>query len=126
MSDIETDRGRGVSERIIGRLREAMTIEKVYGEPIEQGGATIIPVASIRMAGGGGGGGGTDDQTSGSGEGGGFGAVARPVGAYVIAPGDVRWKPALDLTRLILAVNVTAVAYFFFAWRIERARAKIN
>ncbi len=116
--------GRGVPDRIIGRLRETMTIDRVYGEPIERDGATIIPVASIRMGGGGGGGGGTDNDASGSGEGGGFGAVARPAGAYVIKEGSVRWKPALDITRLVVAVNLTAVAYFFFVWRIERAKAK--
>ena len=50
--------------------------------------------------------------------------MARPAGAYVIKEGSVRWKPALDVTRLIVVGNVTAVAYFFFIWRVERARAK--
>lgn len=114
--------GTGVSDRIIERLRGAVTIDRVYGDPIERDGTTVIPVASMRM--GGGGGGGRDEQTSGSGEGGGFGAVARPTGAYIIKEGSVSWKPALDLTRLIVAGNLTAVAYFFFTWRIARAKAK--
>ena len=118
-------RGRGVSERIIRRLREIMTIDRVYGEPIERAGTTVVPVASIIIGGGGGGGGGTDaDDNSGSGEGGGFGAVARPAGAYIIKEGSVRWKPVLDVNRLVVGLNLTAVAYFFFAWRIERARAR--
>jgi uncharacterized spore protein YtfJ len=124
MTETENQRGRGVAERVIQRLRELMTIDKVYGTPIEKGSMTLIPVASIRIGGGGGGGGGGDDHASGSGEGAGFGAVARPVGVYVIEEGNIRWKPALDIVRLVVVTNLTAVAYFFFTWRIERARAR--
>jgi uncharacterized spore protein YtfJ len=124
MTETENQRGRGVAERVIQRLRQMMTIDKVYGTPIEKGGMTLIPVASIRIGGGGGGGGGSDDHASGSGEGAGFGAVARPVGVYVIEDGNIRWKPALDIVRLVVVANLTAVAYFFFTWRIERARAR--
>ena len=37
---------------------------------------------------------------AGQGEGAGFGVMARPVGAFVIKDGDVRWKPAIDLLPL--------------------------
>jgi uncharacterized spore protein YtfJ len=37
-----------------------------------------------------------------SGGGVGYGVRARPVGAFVIKDGDVRWEPAIDATRLAL------------------------
>lgn len=113
-----------VSERILERLREVVGVERVFGAPVERDGATVIPVATIRTGGGGGGGAGGDEHGSGSGEGSGFGATARPIGAYVIRGSDVSFKPALDYTRLYVIGNVTAVAYFFFAWLTARSRAK--
>jgi uncharacterized spore protein YtfJ len=82
--------------------RDAITARRVYGEPIESEGVTVVPAASVR--GGGGGGGDADDNG-----GGGFGLAARPVGAWVIRDGDVSWRPAVDLTRL---VAIAALALF--------------
>jgi uncharacterized spore protein YtfJ len=73
--------------------RDAMSVRRVYGDPIEQDGVIVVPAAAV--AGGGGGGG--DNADNG---GGGFGLRARPVGAYVIRDGEVTWKPALDPLRL--------------------------
>ena len=47
---------------------------RVYGEPYEKNGVTLIPAA--KMAGGGGAGGGEDPSGGGSGGGGGFGIAA--------------------------------------------------
>ncbi|SEM36321.1 hypothetical protein [Rhodococcus maanshanensis] len=59
---------------------------RVYGEPYETAnGATIITVARI---------GGRRMGTS--------GAVAVPVGVFVIHDGEVAWKPAVDETRIAL------------------------
>jgi len=113
-----------ISERIIQRLRETTTVERVFGDPIERDGATLVPAASLRSGGGGGGGGGGDERGSGSGAGSGFGATARPVGAYVISGGTVRWKPAVDPVRLFVAGTLTAIAYFFFDWLRVRATVK--
>jgi uncharacterized spore protein YtfJ len=74
-----------------------MTVKRVYGDPIEQEGVTVVPVAAV---GGGGGGGGDSDNNGGAG----FGLRARPVGAYVIRGDDVRWVPAVDVTRVLLLV----------------------
>jgi uncharacterized spore protein YtfJ len=84
---------RDVVGSILTRIRDLVTAVTVYGEPIERGGVTVIP-ASLILAGGGGGGG--DDRSGGSGEGGGVGMVARPVGAFVIRDGSVAWKPAIS------------------------------
>ena len=92
-------------EQTIAGARDAITVRRVYGEPIERNGVTVIPAAAI--GGGAGGGGGEDDEGQ-RGGGSGFGLGARPVGAYVIDEGDVRWEPAIDVTRLALRVQALA------------------
>lgn len=77
--------------------RDALTVKRVYGEPIERDGVTVVPAAAVRGGAGGGGEGGDN-----GGGGGGFGIVARPIGAYVIRDGSVSWRPALDVNRLLL------------------------
>jgi hypothetical protein len=49
---------------------------------------------------------------------------ARPAGAYVIKDGTVRWRPALDVNRLLATVGAIAIAYLFTLARTEKARAK--
>ncbi|MEX1004506.1 MAG: spore germination protein GerW family protein [Acidimicrobiia bacterium] len=99
-----------VQERVVGtvlaRLQELVGDALVYGEPIERGNVTIIP-ASMVLAGGGGGGG-DDAKSGGSGEGGGMGLVARPVGAYVIRGDEVSWKPAISPGVVVLVALVGA------------------
>jgi uncharacterized spore protein YtfJ len=77
--------------------RDALTVKRVYGDPVERDGVTVIPAAAVR----GGAGGGGEGAENGSG-GGGFGIVARPIGAYVIRDGTVSWRPAIDANRLLL------------------------
>ena len=56
------------------------SVKRVYGEPYEKDGLTVIPAAVV--GGGAGGGAGHDDKGQ-EGEGGGFGVSGRPAGAYV-------------------------------------------
>jgi uncharacterized spore protein YtfJ len=79
---------------ILGGARDAITVKRVFGDPIEADGVTVIPAAKV----GGGGGGGGDDSDNG---GGGFGLGAKPVGAYVIKGDDVKWVPAVDVNRIV-------------------------
>ncbi|MFC4585437.1 spore germination protein GerW family protein [Sphaerisporangium corydalis] len=87
--------------------------QRVYGEPYEKDGVTIIPAVSVRA--GGGFGRGDDKGEYPSGVGGGGGAIARPAGAYVIRDGEVTWKPALDVDRIVLGgqilVGLVLIAY---------------
>ena len=99
----------------ISKAQDAITVKRVYGEPYEREGVVLIPAALIR--GGGGGGGGEDATGGGSGSGGGFGLGARPVGAYVIAGGQVRWEPAVDVTRIALQVMLAALGVTFLLGR---------
>jgi uncharacterized spore protein YtfJ len=82
-------------DEILEGARDAISVGRVYGDPIEQEGVTVIPAAKV---GGGGGGGGDDAQNGGAG----FGLGARPVGAFVIRGDQVRWVPAVDITRVLL------------------------
>jgi uncharacterized spore protein YtfJ len=88
-------------------VREAMTVSRVFGEPIDRSEVTIVPVASVRGVGVGGG----DERTNG---GGGFAIKARPVGAFVIRNDSVAWRPAVDLGRLVSALALVASAWLLF------------
>ncbi len=88
-------------------VRDVFTVKRVYGDPYERDGVTVIPAAIV--IGGGGGGAGEDDE-HGQGGGAGFGVFARPVGAYVVRDGTVKWEPAIARTWLIVAACGLAVA----------------
>jgi uncharacterized spore protein YtfJ len=92
---------------------------RVVGEPIERDGAVVVPVAVV--AGGSGGGSGTDGAGN-RGQGGGWGGSARPVGAYVIEDGRVRYEPVLDVTRLALVLGVVAIVKLLVIRRLWGTR----
>jgi uncharacterized spore protein YtfJ len=103
----------------ISTARDSITVDRVYGEPYERNGVTVIPAATVL----GGAGGGTGDQPDGaSGGGGGFGVQARPVGAYVIRGEEVTWKPAMDLSRVILGCQLLGLAAILLTHRRLRRR----
>lgn len=107
---------------VMAQARDALTVKRVFGEPYEKDGVTVIPAA--RVQGGAGGGGGEDPQGQGKGSGAGFGVSARPVGAFLIRGGEVTWQPALDLNRVILGGQVVAVVLLLTIWSIVRRRAR--
>jgi uncharacterized spore protein YtfJ len=94
-------------DTFIGNAKDALTVRRVYGDPYEKDGVTVIPAA--RVAGGGGGGSGRDANGP-QGEGGGFGMNATPAGAFVIKEGKVSWQPAVDPNRVLAAVAAVIVA----------------
>jgi uncharacterized spore protein YtfJ len=91
-------------DEILQGAREAITVKRVYGDPIEGEGVTIVPAAVVQ----GGGGGGGDSEGNG---GGGFGLQARPAGAWVIRDGEASWKPAVDLNRVALFAFLLGLAF---------------
>lgn len=90
-------------ERLLGKASEELSARRAFGPAIERDGTLIIPVAWV--AGGGGGGAGSPEAENGdeTGSGGGFGGVTWPLGVYVVKEGKVRWVPAVDATRVVLA-----------------------
>lgn len=127
-------------DEVLAQARDTMTVRRVFGEPIERDGLTIIPVANV-MGGGGGGGGegpvpraetGSDRAVStdahgitemASGSGAGFAVRATPAGAYVVRDGDVRWEPAVDMTRVIVMGQIVGIIFLLVMRSILRSRA---
>lgn len=103
-------------QELLSATRESLTSHRVFAEPVEHDGTTVIPVSAI--AGGGGGGGGVQEGAEGSGAG--FGLGAKPVGAYVIRDGSVRWVPAVNVEHVVTVAGIVAVAALFAAVRIVR------
>ncbi|MFC9964537.1 spore germination protein GerW family protein [Nocardia ignorata] len=87
-------------------VKDVMAVERVYAEPIERDGTTLIGVAAVS----GGAGGGGSETNGDAGSGAGFGVGAKPVGAFVIRDGNVRWQPAIDMNRLITVVGAVVLA----------------
>src|SRR5436305_14586711 len=65
---------------LVNQPKDTINVRRVYGEPYQEDGLTIIPAANVM------GGGGAGGDTEGNG-GGGFGVRARPAGAWVIKAG---------------------------------------
>ena len=95
---------------VLGRAAEAAQVRRVFGEPIEREGLTVVPAAAVRAGAGGGQGRGPKDGGSDSeGAGGGYGFSARPAGVFVIRGDQVEWRPALDLGKVILGGQLVAI-----------------
>ena len=101
--------------QLLDTARDSLTVRRVFGDPYERDGATVIPAARVRGAGGGGGG---KDERGQEGDGGGFVLTARPVGAYVVKDGAVTWQPAVDVERV---VTVAVLGWAAVAWVVSRA-----
>lgn len=108
-------------QEIMTQARDTLTVKRVFGEPVEEQGVTIIPVATIR----GGAGGGQSEGSGGEPQGGGtgFGIMARPAGAYVVKDGNASWRPALDLNRVIMGGQAVAITALLTIRAIVKARA---
>jgi len=105
---------------VVSNARDSITVKRVYGEPYERNGVTVIPAAVVM----GGGGGGTGDEEDGrSGSGGGFGIRARPVGAYVVRGEELSWQPAFDLNRVLLGCQLLGLAAIVLTHRRLRRRS---
>ena len=109
-------------QEVLAQARDSLTVKRVYGEPYEKDGVTIIPAA--RVQGGAGAGGGEDVQRQGRGSGSGFGVNARPVGAFIIRGGELSWRPAVDVNRIILGGQAVAIVALLTVRAIIKARAE--
>jgi len=108
---------------LLGKAQDAATVNRVFGEPITRDGVTVIPAA--RIAGGGGGGTGKQEgERPGEGTGGGFGVGATPAGMFVIKGGEVRWRPAVDINKIILGGQIVAVVALLTVRAVVRVLAR--
>jgi uncharacterized spore protein YtfJ len=104
-----------VDEMLQG-AQDALAVSRVYGEPIQQNGVTLIPAAEVM----GGGGGGSDEANNG---GGGFGVRTRPVGVWIIRGEAVEWEPAMDATKLALRGMLVAIVFLFVVRSVVKTLA---
>jgi uncharacterized spore protein YtfJ len=118
-------------EEVLAGAEQSITVRRVYGEPYEKNGVTIIPAA--RIMGGAGGGGAAEpmapeaDQAAGgrpTGSGVGFGLSGRPAGAYVIRGEEVKWVPAIDINRVLFGMQVVLIVFFLVLRSIAKTRAR--
>jgi uncharacterized spore protein YtfJ len=92
-----------------------MTSRRVFGDPIQIEGVTVLPVATIGGGGGGGVKGAANDNA-----GVGFGLRAQASGVFVIRDGDAKWRPALNLNRVILGGQLLGMVAILTAGLILR------
>jgi uncharacterized spore protein YtfJ len=114
------------AQRALARLTGARLC---FGRPVELKGRTVIPVASVRTAGGWGFGNQVDPDGSGSGSGGGGGGAldARPVGFIEISAEGTRFQRIDDgrtALRLIAAGSVAVLVLGRVASRRRRPARK--
>ena len=107
---------------ITSQARDALTVKRVFGEPYEKDGLTIIPAARVQGAVGAGGG--EDPQTQGKGSGGWLRHDRPPGRAFIIRNGELTWRPAIDATRIAIGGQVVAIVALLAARAIFKAWVK--
>ena len=88
-------------QQVLSGVQDALTVRRVFGDPVQADGVTLIPVACVSGAGGGG------QQAVQGGVG--FGLKARPAGVFVVRNGDASWRPAVDVNRIIAGGQLVAI-----------------
>ena len=90
-------------ERLGDSLGSTATVKSVFGEPIQQDGRTVVPIARVAYGFGAGGGGGDKTGKHEEGGGGGGGVRAFPAGALEITSAGTRFIPFMNARSLIAA-----------------------
>ena len=87
----------------IASIKDAATVKRVFGDPMEVAGKTFIPVAAVKAGFGGGfGEGKSEDDESGEAAGGGGGMCARPLGLVEITEDQTTVHHIIDVTVLAI------------------------
>jgi len=101
----------------VAKAADLLSARTVFGDSIQQDGVIVIPAAKVR--GGAGLGAGPADK----GSGGGFSVRAMPAGAFLFKDGKLRWKPAIDVNRIILGGQlILLVALLMIGSAVVRRR----
>ena len=110
--------GAGVVDRLADRIGAHAGAGAVFGEPVERGGLTIIPVAQSMWGSGAGTG---DSVEDGAGAGGGGGAMTKPLGYIEIRDHGAAFVPLHQPWQDVKLV----IAYAFMVLVISRAINRI-
>jgi uncharacterized spore protein YtfJ len=118
---------------ITERVKDAANVRVVFGEPVETtSGVTIIPVASVKVAGGGGGGTGRgrrreSEETAATGNEGGMGlglkVMATPLGYIEVKDGTARFVHIADMTKIAVGGMLLTGLLLLAATRCMRFKA---
>ncbi len=112
------------TDRFIERLASVIggraSVQAVFGEPVERGDVTVIPVARVRWGFGGGTGLMDAGPTPGSGSGGGGAASADPAGYIEIGPDGTSFRPIISAYPSPFLVLAGAVAFGIMLRAISR------
>src|SRR5438094_175103 len=117
-----------VLNSLADNLRVGASVRNVYGEPVNAGGRTVIPIARVGYGFGAGNRAGGDPETAadGAGSGGGAGMSARPVGALEITGAGTRFIPFIDPVRLGVALVLGICIGFTVGRRLGQGRAEVK
>ena len=113
IEDMELPEPGGFFEKLAEKLGAVAQATRIFGEPVERDGVTVIPVAQARWGMGGGAG------KRPKGVGGGGGAVVSPRGFIEIRSGAARFKPIVNL-KMVFVFLVAVVALVLGAWKLRR------
>ena len=115
---------RSLSER----LQVGASVRNVYGDPVDVGRRTVIPIARVSYGFGAGGGarGSEEAESERGGSGGGAGMSARPVGALEITEAGTRFIPFIDPARLGIALMAGFLVGLTLVRRSARRRHVIG
>lgn len=106
---------------LLEKARDVLTVRGAIGDPIQQDGVVVVPVAKVRSGAGGGMG---QEAADREGRGGGFGITSTPIGVFVIKDGDVSWRPAVDVNKIIVGGQLVAVVALLTIRAIVKARSR--
>jgi uncharacterized spore protein YtfJ len=124
--DMDSIRGSSVLDTV-SQAVDAGSAGRVFGTPITQGDVIMLPVARISGGGGGGGGAAPADHNGNGrqeGSGGGFGTSAKGLGVIVLKGGEVTWRPAVDINRIVLGGQIVAIVALLVARSVLRNRTR--
>ena len=103
-------------QNLLVGVQDALTVRRIFGDPVTVGQTTVIPTAAI----GGGGGGGAEGDQGGAG----FGLRGRPSGVFVLRGDQVSWKPAIDVNRVVLGGQFVAMSAMLLIASLVLRRAR--
>lgn len=117
----------------VDELMRRMSAKAVFGEPIQQGNVTLIPVASVTYGFGSGQGWGrgakegekatTEGPQEGAGVGAGGGGLARPLGYIKIDESGAKFEPTMNMTNVSVGGMLLAGWIVFWVMKMIRTVA---
>jgi len=107
---------RALAERLAEKFGGAGNVKVAFGDPVERGETTVIPVAKVRLGFGAGQGG---DETS-RGSGGGGGLQVTPVGYIEMTNGSASYRPIRDLAAIVPVIVASGFASLLLLTGVSR------